>query len=368
MDFNPESTSRTTVFESSIFFSLNMNFMFLLSLIATIVICFDVPTFDIGLFQSIDSSSSQSQQELCSIIDSSFQSHGILKLVNTSLFSQNGIHRDCVNDLNKDSINFFNNTSMNIKMKYNHGPPGSAGYLPPLFEGESDSKTNLREIFAFYSVPPNNTNIIKPINEPPILYNSMSKYWFLMQSQIIYDFGKAVLMSLNITNDLILYNNLFHLFEHRHLIIAYYYEINENNLQINDNDMSELRHLPHHDGFGFTFLWTDNECGLQFYSNQTNEWIDAQPDSNSIFVLNGDLIPFYTNNRWKRLFHRVVKCKNKKNVTFINKRIAFVMFTGPDFDAIVSPWILSQNDTCNTNSFNMRQHIDRYFNRINQYR
>eukprot|EP01083_Nonionella_stella_P265394 899043_1 len=128
------------------------------------ILCFDIGEFNIGLFSS-SYSSVLLQKQLSLVIDQSLQSHGIIKLTNSSLFSSNGTHKPITSALYNKSVHFFTQYSLSEKMKYCYGPPGTPGYLPQNSEGPSKENINLKESFVFYSVP-NNTELSEPFQKP----------------------------------------------------------------------------------------------------------------------------------------------------------------------------------------------------------
>merc|ERR1712098_3445 len=97
------------------------------------------------------------------------------------------------------------------------------------------------------------------------------------------------------------------------------------------NTVAYPRYESHRDWQAFTLLAVPEDgCGLQVMTE--NGWEDVKAKTGSILVIAGDLWPIWTNNRWRALTHRVESAKE----CITKERLAFVYFTGPDKDTMIS--------------------------------
>lgn len=85
-----------------------------------------------------------------------------------------------------------------------------------------------------------------------------------------------------------------------------------------------------HTDYGFlTILSQDNVGGLQV-QNRAGEWISAPPIEDTFVINSGDLIRFFTNDRYPSTMHRVVNNTGRE-------RYSIPFFLDLDFDAVVEP-------------------------------
>lgn len=141
----------------------------------------------------------------------------------------------------------------------------------------------------------------------------------------------------------------------------------ENNLRIahylpvgKDQEGKQARYGEHTDYTGFTFLWRNQDNGLQCLNTGRNtsrgsveddpgekQWIDIpilEKHPDALIVNAGDLIQRWTNDYWISNIHRVLGSgshgeTNQKNA---EEPLSIVFFTGPKTDTKIS--VLSQSE------------------------
>jgi len=90
---------------------------------------------------------------------------------------------------------------------------------------------------------------------------------------------------------------------------------------------------PHTDYTGFTLLNAE-KSGLQVWYD--NQWVDVPCVADRLVVNAGDLLPIWTNGRFRSALHQVVATEE----TATADRLSIVFFTGPSDDALVEPIVL----------------------------
>lgn len=86
-----------------------------------------------------------------------------------------------------------------------------------------------------------------------------------------------------------------------------------------------------HTDYGFlTLLFQDDVGGLQVLDNN-NEWINVQPQDNTVVVNSGDLLERWTNGQYRSTLHRVKPRIQGKD------RLSIAMFFDPDSTTWVEP-------------------------------
>lgn len=110
---------------------------------------------------------------------------------------------------------------------------------------------------------------------------------------------------------------------------------------ISSNSGSVVRYGAHTDYQGFTFLLRPDEdessSNLQVFEN--DEWIDVAHLPKSVVCNAGDLMRFWSNERWTSATHRVVS-----TVTPCGSRLSVPFFTGPTPWKIISPIVRDGED------------------------
>jgi isopenicillin N synthase-like dioxygenase len=91
----------------------------------------------------------------------------------------------------------------------------------------------------------------------------------------------------------------------------------------------QFRASEHTDYGALTVLYS-TAAGLQVKNTQ-GEWIDVEVPKGHFVINIGDLMSFWTNNRWVSTPHRVVTKDSAKPT----KRFSLVFFHNPNYDAKV---------------------------------
>jgi len=95
-----------------------------------------------------------------------------------------------------------------------------------------------------------------------------------------------------------------------------------------------VERLGAHSDYGtITLLFQDDIGGLEVLSG--NEWIAATPIADTILINLGDLLQFWTSDRYKATKHRVRV--PEEEIRQRTQRRSMVFFVHPDNDVVVSP-------------------------------
>jgi isopenicillin N synthase-like dioxygenase len=94
----------------------------------------------------------------------------------------------------------------------------------------------------------------------------------------------------------------------------------------------QLRYGAHRDYGGLTILHQDQAIGALQVCLPDGRWIDARAPDDAFIVNVGDLMARWTNDRWLSSLHRVV---NPPRGVANSRRLSLVMFTGPNYDAMI---------------------------------
>lgn len=97
---------------------------------------------------------------------------------------------------------------------------------------------------------------------------------------------------------------------------------------------NQYRYGPHTDYLGFTTLLPEDAPGGLQVLMPDGAWRDIRPIRGGLVINTGDLIARWTNDRWKSVVHRVVN--PEREIAAHSRRLSVVMFTGPNFDAVIS--------------------------------
>ena len=111
-----------------------------------------------------------------------------------------------------------------------------------------------------------------------------------------------------------------------YLRLAHYPEQNE------APRFNQYRYAAHTDYSGFTILLQDDAGGLQVLMPD-GSWTNVSPIRGGLVINSGDLLARWTNDRWKSDIHRVVNPPREQSGT---SRLSVVLFTGPNYDAVIS--------------------------------
>ncbi len=97
---------------------------------------------------------------------------------------------------------------------------------------------------------------------------------------------------------------------------------------------NQHRYGAHTDYLGFTTLLPEDAPGGLQVLMPDGTWNDVRPIRGGLVINTGDLIAHWTNDRWRSVVHRVVN--PERDVAAQARRLSVVMFTGPNFDAVIS--------------------------------
>ena len=100
----------------------------------------------------------------------------------------------------------------------------------------------------------------------------------------------------------------------------------------NDPLEGQLRYGAHRDYGGLTILHQDRAVGALQVCLPGGPWIDVRAPEDAFIVNVGDLMARWTNDRWRSALHRVV---NPPLDAPDSRRLSLVMFTGPNYDAMI---------------------------------
>jgi isopenicillin N synthase-like dioxygenase len=100
----------------------------------------------------------------------------------------------------------------------------------------------------------------------------------------------------------------------------------------NDPLSGQLRYGAHRDYGGLTILHQDQAIGALQVRLPDGRWIDVRAPEGAFIVNVGDLMARWTNDRWLSALHRVV---NPPTGASNSRRLSLVMFTGPNYDAMI---------------------------------
>jgi isopenicillin N synthase-like dioxygenase len=97
---------------------------------------------------------------------------------------------------------------------------------------------------------------------------------------------------------------------------------------------NQYRYGSHTDYLGFTILLPEDAPGGLQVLMPDGTWKDIRPIRGGLVINTGDLIARWTNDRWRSVVHRVAN--PERDVALYSRRLSVVMFTGPNFDAVIS--------------------------------
>jgi isopenicillin N synthase-like dioxygenase len=109
-----------------------------------------------------------------------------------------------------------------------------------------------------------------------------------------------------------------------------HYRIAENDVRL---ETGQLGMGPHTDFGILTILWADALAGLQIL-DPDGRWHDVIPGDGGLLVNLGDLLAWWTNDRWKSTLHRVLAPVDADGRPYRRRSAAF--FHDGNFDAVIS--------------------------------
>ncbi|KAI1653339.1 Clavaminate synthase-like protein [Daldinia decipiens] len=121
-------------------------------------------------------------------------------------------------------------------------------------------------------------------------------------------------------------------YRHCQLRLLHYPAISKDRLQ---NDL--IARLPSHTDWGtFTILFQDGGGGLELKNPQSQEYLHAEPEDETIILNIGDMLQRFTNDYFISASHRVsIPKADRVPETGIPARYSIPFFTTPDFTHVV---------------------------------
>lgn len=98
---------------------------------------------------------------------------------------------------------------------------------------------------------------------------------------------------------------------------------------------NQQRYGAHHDYGGITILKTDNAIGGLQVSDKMGCWYELICPEEGYIVNCGDLLSYWTGNRWRSALHRVANPPT--GMTRGTDRLSMVAFFDPNEDAVIHP-------------------------------
>eukprot|EP01084_Bolivina_argentea_P014804 27681_1 len=310
----------------------------------------DIPSIDISSFISGDNIT---RSNIINLFDYAFNEFGIIRIINHNIPS------NLMGNIFNEMSNFFHE-SYDTKMQYNLGEFGAPGYIPKFKESfyinptNGQKQTEPTESFHIVSNYTDSFSMQRGIpyfpfnsdNGLPIHFTHTNIYlYYSLLRQLLHTIHQIASIALGYKE------NIFELKMNKNsflgLRMTYYYELNETSTS-RQNNGHYLRLNEHIDFAGFALIQNDKRFADGFQIKYNNIFYNIEAVNDSILILGGDFIRFFTNNYWKSLRHRVLTKSGEERFTMIG-------FSGTDLNEVID--ILPNCYKCNVEN--------RKFNPIN---